>query len=366
MIETITLRGYMGHTETVVPCQPLTVLIGENAAGKTSVLEGVATARDCLHDSLRNKSLRARKHRRAEGVSLRVDVSAGGGRASVSITMPSGKNYRTDIDAEFSLDGVVRRMAWTSSENDGLRADEWQFLVDAAFPRPTWLTLEPNQLARPSQPQSVNPRPDASGFGLASALAHLKLSDTVRFTRIVEHLRAVVPLVRDIRFQRMEQEKLIPRTVNVDGKQVEFQDKVPTIADALLFDFADASEVPAHLVSEGTLLTLGIMTMLEYEKGLSLLLIDDIDRALHPRAQRALVATLRAILAQQPNLQVLATSHSPYLIDAFSPEEVVLLGRNAENAIVAKRLDAFPDERLRKMLSSGELWMSQGDDWVGR
>ena len=95
-------------------------------------------------------------------------------------------------------------------------------------------------------------------------------------------------------------------------------------------------------------------------------LIDDIDRALHPRAQRQLVETLRRALDATPNLQILATSHSPYLIDALRPEEVVVLGRDANDAIAAKRLDGFPDERLRRMLSTGELWMSEGDTWVAR
>jgi predicted ATP-binding protein involved in virulence len=92
----------------------------------------------------------------------------------------------------------------------------------------------------------------------------------------------------------------------------------------------------------------------------------DIDRALHPRAQRSLVAMLRAILEATPQLQIIASSHSPYLVDEMRPEEVVVLGRNANGVVVAKRLDAFPDERLRSMLSTGELWMSEGDDWVAR
>jgi len=47
-------------------------------------------------------------------------------------------------------------------------------------------------------------------------------------------------------------------------------------------------------------------------------------------------------------------------------DEVVVLGRDANDAIVAKRLDEFPDERLQSMLSTGELWISEGDDWVRR
>jgi hypothetical protein len=48
------------------------------------------------------------------------------------------------------------------------------------------------------------------------------------------------------------------------------------------------------------------------------------------------------------------------------PEEVVLLGRDARGVIRARRLDTFPNERLQKMLSTGELWMSEGEDWIAR
>jgi hypothetical protein len=53
-------------------------------------------------------------------------------------------------------------------------------------------------------------------------------------------------------------------------------------------------------------------------------------------------------------------------VDAVRPEDVVLLGRNAQGIIAARRLDDFPDERLKQMLSTGELWMSEGEDWIAQ
>src|SRR3979490_672688 len=41
MIDSITLRNYRGHTSTEIPCGRLTILVGENATGKTSVLRAV-------------------------------------------------------------------------------------------------------------------------------------------------------------------------------------------------------------------------------------------------------------------------------------------------------------------------------------
>jgi predicted ATPase len=247
-------------------------------------------------------------------------------------------------------------------------------------PHALLLALSPEMLGAPSVSKEVVPTLDASGRGLASVLAQLKLAETDRFQRIVDRLRTVVPIFRGIGFQRVAASETVPRVIRVEDRQIELSDTVTVIQDGLVFDFADADKVPAALVSDGTLLTLGVLTALEIldrerdpvtaggvvHPPVEVVLVDDIDRALHPRAQRQLVDALRAALDATPNLQILATSHSPYLIDALRPEEVVVMGRDPGGVIAAKRLSDFPDERLRRMLSTGELWMSEGDGWVAR
>lgn len=52
-----------------------------------------------------------------------------------------------------------------------------------------------------------------------------------------------------------------------------------------MLDFKGAPDVPAPLASEGTLPVIGLLTALWMEPKPRLLLLDDIDKALHPRAQ---------------------------------------------------------------------------------
>ena len=360
MIETITLRNYKGHAETTVPCERLTVLVGENASGKTSVLEAVRWVSEGLSDVLPPRLLRR-------------------GAQELGVTLSGNRDGAGwQIDAEYKL-------RLQEHQPDELRAQRLEVvnLPDRSLgrrPLAVSLALRADTLASPSTARSVRPEITTTGSGLASVLAHLKLSETERFDRIVQRLREVVPIVRGIRFEKVQEVEEVPRVVRVEEQQIHLTEKQTVIRDALLFDFADAERVPAALVSEGTLLTLGMLTALEtverrtyldHERAqmvspVEVVLIDDIDRALHPRAQRALVATLRVALAAEPHLQVIATSHSPYLVDALKPEEVVVLGRDVDDKIVAKRLDSFPDERLKAMLSTGELWMSEGEHWVRR
>lgn len=363
MIETITLRNYKGHTDTEIACDRLTVLVGENASGKTSVLQAVQWVSEGLRETMPDRLLR----RGAREVEIRLASRTTAGETQVSAT------YEAVVGPDgLQLDELQRKQGETRNADGSM----------GSRPVALWLSLNPDDLAAPSRPTSVRPDLSPSGRGLASVLAYMKLAETDRFRRIVERLRGVVPILRDIGFSRVEAKETIPRLLRVEDRVVEIPETVTSIQDVLTFDFADADRVPASLASEGTLLALGLLTALEtlereprIEKaaGMSVLrappgvvLIDDIDRALHPRAQRALIKTLRDVLATSPDLQILATSHSPYLVDELDPSEVVVLGRNAQGVVVAKRLRDFPDERLRSMLYAGELWMSEGDDWVAR
>ena len=353
MIETISLQNYKGHTDTTIPCAPLTVLVGENASGKTSVLELVRDVWGGMADTLPLDTLR----RGADSVRYEI-VHVSGGR-------------RHTLRAEYKgQQGDVLRAARLDVQGeDGAMGHR---------PNVAVLSLDARTLAASSTPQSSQPALGPQGQGLASVLAHLLLTDGGRFRRIVDRLRAVVPIVREVSFQRIPKTEDVIRAIQVERQQVQITEKVTSIHDALLFSFTDAPHIPAAQVSEGTLLALGIFTALETlerREGIvdgrvvtptEVVLVDDIDRALHPRAQRDLIAALRAALAESPGLQVLATSHSPYLIDALTPDEVVVLGRDPKGVIHAKRLEDFPDARLRTMLSSGELWMTEGDAWVSR
>jgi len=380
MIETITLRNYKGHTDTTVACERLTVLVGENASGKTSVLQAVQQISNGIAPTLPSELL----HRSASELEIGL-VHAVTTDPPPDLVGETDPWIRTAFSRAMGRHRVVAKYD-RRNERDTLALQDGAVQAedgsDGWRPQARSLSLLPDDLAAPSRMTSVHLELSSSGRGLATVLAYLKLSETVRFQRVVERLREIVPIVRDIGFSRVEVSETVSRHLRVEDRLLELPETTTSIQDVLLFDFVDAGKVPASQVSEGTLLALGILTALEtLDRGarivksggvstlrspVDVILIDDIDRALHPRAQRALISMLRRILDATPDLQILATSHSPYLVDALRPEEVVILGRNRDGIILAKRLDSFPDERLRKMLSAGELWMSEGEEWVSR
>ncbi len=90
-----------------------------------------------------------------------------------------------------------------------------------------------------------------------------------------------------------------------------------------------------------------------------LVLIDEIDAYLHPLWQATLVTALRRIF---PNMQFVATTHSPAVLASVAPDEIVRLDVNEETGNVEKKrwLSADGDKELPgpdpRPMSGGELY----------
>jgi predicted ATPase len=125
-----------------------------------------------------------------------------------------------------------------------------------------------------------------------------------------------------------------------------------------------AKQVPAHAMSDGTLLTLAILTTCWDRTSLGLILLDDIEYGLHPLGQRRFVQTLKELAASQQQ-QIILTSHSPYIVDELDAKDVWVMATDQEGISHCKRLSDHPDAtRLLEVLTTGELEGAVGEDWV--
>jgi predicted ATPase len=140
---------------------------------------------------------------------------------------------------------------------------------------------------------------------------------------------------------------------------------LPVRGEAIVVDMAGASDIPAHLVSEGTLITLGIVTVLMSDPSPEVVLLDNLDQGLHPRAQKELIGLLRKLMQQNPKLQILATTHSPYLLDHLDPKEVRLTVADEQGEAHCAKLTDCPDfAKWKDEMTPGEMWSVLGEEWV--
>jgi len=154
--------------------------------------------------------------------------------------------------------------------------------------------------------------------------------------------------------------------LSVDGRKVPFNTEDEVVGDELLFDTVDGKGIPGAAQSDGTLLVLAVLTTLTLPVRPRLMLLDDIDAGLHPAAQRELMRVLRKLVEEEPGLQLIMTTHSPYVVDEMSPDEVWVCGRDAaEQHVVVKKLSEHPraEEALR-VLTTGEFWSTEGESWT--
>lgn len=94
----------------------------------------------------------------------------------------------------------------------------------------------------------------------------------------------------------------------------------------------------------------------------ALLFFDDVERHLHPLAARSIAEYLAK---PRPNVQILASTHHPCLLDAVPHECVRVLRLRDDGTTACQPLTAHPKfEKWKGELRAGEMWTLFGEDWV--
>jgi len=89
-----------------------------------------------------------------------------------------------------------------------------------------------------------------------------------------------------------------------------------------------------------------------------LLLIDEAENHFHPRWQKSL---LRKILGVFPNLQIIATTHSPFILSSILGARVYVcrFDREKNTCVVAEETDAYANKPIEEVLLSGAFDQTQ-------
>ncbi len=114
--------------------------------------------------------------------------------------------------------------------------------------------------------------------------------------------------------------------------------------------FQDGRLLPFDLLSDGQRNMLGMIADIAYRCALlnphlaehsrkdtsGVVLIDEIDLHLHPKWQRSVIENLRHTF---PQIQFIATTHSPFIIQSLRPGELIDLTRTAKGEYVNRSLE---------------------------
>lgn len=347
MIDSIRLENFKGHRDSTISLGRFTVLVGPNGAGKTSVLDALDVQSQIIYLTSED----ALSGNRAFGDLLRRGAKAPMVLTSQGTSEGVTFSFRSEITGTTAVDYEWRH--GNDKRSHDIRVSDLRpFLGPATLYK---LNAERIAAAAYSDEPGVNVARD--GTNTAVALAAIKLGYDEDFARIEDSLRRIIPALQRVRIRQAAATRPDP------AKPGTRQD---VLGSKVFFDFKGASDIPAHAASEGTLITLALLTILHSPKRPDLLLLDDFAESLHPQAQMELVRLLKLLLADIPALQIVATTHSPYILDELDPSEIVAFALRDDGTVAQKRLSEHPQaEKMKGALSAGQLWSLDPErDWV--
>lgn len=327
MISKVSIKNFECLRDVTIELERFTAFVGPNGSGKSSVLRAL----DLLCQTFGGPGF-------LDAGQAEKQTSRGATDGVELVAESDGRWYRYRSRAPHGTQ--PRTTAARESSEDGESWKDWPWAGRAALPRAVAPRLETPKLAH-YQPFGDGTAMDASGLGMHSALASMAMNDPDSWQALQADLRRVIGSVRRLRFTK-------------------------TPPPALLFDTESGDSLEAHQVSEGTLLVLGLLTAF-YTGGSNrpgLVLLDDLDRGLHPLAQRDLIALIRGMLEAKKDLQIVATTHSPYLLNWVEQHEVRVT-HLVDGSTACAPLTAHPKfERWKDEFSSGEMWSMFGEKWM--
>jgi len=369
MITAIALRNFKNYKNTTITFDQsrLHAIVGQNSSGKTSLLQSIDYISQLAHQSFSAIF----QHDRSPDYLVRV----GADHFEVSIRGVNGNKTQHNWAAAFLCKqdkGTWQpRCSWETNGSSNELVGWTKSLKDAPSPIPqlightVYLKLIARNLSQAAYSDEVVPRVEYDGTGLAPTLDYLRSENPKSFADLQSMLQQVIPTVQKVDVRRAKVEVLRERTVEVDGKALPYEERREMTGQEVVLSMSSGERIPAHAISEGTMLTLGLLTVLFNPQKPNLVLLDDIEQGLHPLAQRQLIAVLKQIIEQNPNLQILFSTHSPYVLDALSPSQVHVLNSTYEGYTIAGRLDEHPDaEWAKQTLTTGEFWDAEGEAWV--
>ena len=327
----------------------LTVIVGPNGSGKSSILKGIYWMSQVggvkTFDTGKDNILAALSTTYNGDNEIQVVEVCG----SKNLKLQFG-SHPTNILADHGLGGPLPQN-WACkviSVNGGDIVSHQVPQNDFDFQPAELIQLDASRLAAPSSTTTTPPLLLADGSGLASLMAYFKLSDEPRYNQIVQLFKTVIPNINSVRLTR----------VGVGHGP---------LGEGLIFDLPTRKGVTAAALSDGTLYALGLIVKILDPQRPKLLLIDDIDHGFHPKAQLALVDILHKLLDEIPDLQIIATSHSPYILSGLKWDEIRVTSLKEDGTATIAPLKSHPSfETWKEAMSPGEFWSHAGEEWINQ
>lgn len=375
MLTSLRIQGFKAVFDASLSIGPFTLIIGRNGAGKSSAIEAIQWLRDATFlgvgaatsgyvdfeellnrrsDSLwldihfqRDEDVRPVHYMLRVGTSEpRVEPTVDYercvvGRTSGARTVVHSRKSKNDPayrwvvgrGGSFTVrDGNELGLRYTRTRGIAGAQDLVDFLERAVF-----LRLSPTAIAAPSrgEQQAWRPLLSEDGHDLASLLLRMPAS---RRNSVAQRLSAIFPSVEAL-------------DVHAVSNEFRFtvRERMRARGGTRSFD------IPSSLLSEGMRRLVAIFALLESDRRPSLLVIEEIENGLDPWTLEHVLDALREVSGE---IQILLTTHSPFLLDHVQPEEVIHVRREKGDTTYEHVSDLADVARYAQVLAPGAMYLS--------
>jgi predicted ATPase len=333
---------------------PLTVFIGNNGSGKSSLIEGLKTFYDLVgqdvEDAMRDwhgyesiwyrgvdrvvvtpkeKGVRRERYSDATSFALKGRYEHGWYSAQMEIgltpesnelfisneSITVGRNLKFARDSRGNVQFKGKAPSGLGSlkilgdipMGDGVSLIGDQPYLDAIVSDWQFLYLDPKGMGEPSHQYRTSGSVDLNqdGSNIAEYLMDIKSLDPAAVEGLVQTLKYVLPYV-----DHLEPELVITpldRQIYLKMKESKF-------------------DVPGWLLSTGTLRFVGLLALLRHPNPPSLIVIEELENGLDPRTLNLVIDEIRNAL-ETGKTQIIASTHSPYLLDLLDLSQIILVER---------------------------------------
>ena len=361
---------------------PLTVLIGDNGSGKSSLVEGLETYQRIVTQSLDSAMGMWRglehvahppfgngsteMHFRREYSAIGFDVRGHSRQKAYKSTMTLGFNGSRRgafIDDEKFFVGrakvlerdhagtlsafaghklhaavskeksVIAPWIFVGEESTELSNDVFSFF--RMIHNWQFVRLNPSSMGHPFElPHTEHYRIlETSGSNIAQYLRDIRNHDAEAFLGIVEALRFVIPYAKDLKPTLVSD---LDRSIYLQMSEENF-------------------EVPGWMLSTGTLRVLALLALFRHPDPPSLIVIEEIENGLDPRSVHLIVEEIRDVV-ESGRSQVILTTHSPYLLDLLPLSSIVLVERVEGQPTFSRPADDNSLKGWSKKFAPGKLY----------
>ena len=319
-LKAIHFSNYRAFRSATLPLQKLTLLIGPNGSGKTSALNAIRVMAKFAQRSspdLRSQFPVGVEESPGSVITLQAEWDNSTG-TSFAYRLGQQPNIQTGGDPLAN-----QHMAWLASGR--------LYMLDAEK------IAQPVSLVRSLEIQE-------DGGGLPAVLTTLQDQSPERFETLNEDLRRWLPEYNRIVFDTPHQ-----GTRSISLRTV--------IGDHI---------VPTSKLSAGTLLSLALLSICHLPNPPAIIGLEEPDYGLHPRLLRPLKDSLIRLTSpelfgeKRSPVQVVLSSHSPYLVDLFHDElESIIVTHKEGLYSTFKRMSDLPHVTdILKDAALGEAWYS--------